>query len=493
VPAPPSTRRLPIVIALLVGTFLSSLDTTLVGTAMPRIVADLKGISLYAWVFSAYLLASTATVPLYGKLADLIGRRRTYFIGLALFVVGSVGCGLAPTMPLLIAARVLQGAGGGALFPVTQTIMGDLFAVEERARIQGIFALVWGISSVIGPAVGGLFVTFATWRWAFLINLPLGLLVALLIGGYYTEIIEKKRPPIDVVGAALLALLLSVLLASLGRRGVDLRLLAAAPFLVALLLYVERRARAPVLPPDLFSDRVFTVACVANLLLGAVLFAFIAYVPLHLQGVVGLSPFAAGMLGVPVSFGWTGMSFLAGRWILSAGYRRVLRAGAATVAAAAVITAAAAASAARPQIAWILFESGQLLLGVGMGASSTALIIVVQERVAWERRGVVTATLQLTRQIGMTLGTAALGVVLITLLTRRLALVPGAPAPEALVDPARWRTIDPALLVPARAALAFALERVAYTVVALALVASLAAFAFPDVRPAKQNPPRLPP
>ncbi|MSP59267.1 MAG: MFS transporter [Myxococcales bacterium] len=479
--SPPKVRRAPTVFALLVGTFLSSLDITVVGTAMPRIVSELHGMELYAWVFSGYLLASTATVPIYGKLADLIGRRASYFIGLGLFLVGSGLCGFATSMPMLIAARIVQGAGGGALFPVTQTIMGDLFTVEERARVQGLFALVWGVSSVIGPGVGGAFVTYWHWRWAFLINLPLGVGVALLIATFYQEKAPRGRPTFDVAGALLLAATLALLLAGLGRRGADPALLLGGVVFAALLYFVERRAAAPVLPVDLFGDRVFAIACAANFLLGAVLFAFIAYVPLYLQGVLGLSPFVAGMLGVPVSFAWTAMSFVAGRWILASGYRKVLRAGAFVVGLAALATTAAALTQG-PVPGWILFEGGQVFLGAGMGLASTALIIVVQDRVAWDRRGAVTATLQLTRQIGMTLGTAALGVLLMALLTTRLADLPSAPPPEALVDPTRWSSIPPPLLASARAALAHALVRVAFATVALALLASAIAFAFPDVR-----------
>jgi EmrB/QacA subfamily drug resistance transporter len=474
--------RLPTVIALLVGTFLSSLDVTVVGTAMPRIVSELKGMALYGWVFSGYLLASTATVPIYGKLADLIGRRITYFIGLGLFLAGSFLCGAATTMPMLVAARVLQGAGGGALFPVTQTIMGDLFPVEERARVQGVFALVWGISSVIGPAVGGAFVTFWTWRWTFFINLPVGAGAWLLLAASYRESPRQKRPPIDVAGALLLATALSLLLAGLGKSGADPLFLVAGILLIAVFLVVERRVTAPVIPPDLFRDRVFAIAFFANFLLGAVLFAFIAYVPLYLQGVVGIPPFTAGMLTAPMSLTWTICSFLSGRMILARGYRPVLRLGGILVACAACVTASAAISTARPALALILFLCGQLLLGAGMGLSSTALVIMVQDRSPWERRGVVTATLQLCRQIGMTLGTAALGALLVAILLKRLASVANAPAPEALLNPMRWAELPPSVLVPSRAALGAALQKITLAVAALAAVCSAAAFVFPDVR-----------
>jgi EmrB/QacA subfamily drug resistance transporter len=482
----PTVRRLPTVIALVIGTFLSSLDVTLVSTEMPRIIAELHGIQYYGWVFSTYLLTSTAMVPIYGKLADLLGRRTPYFIGLSVFLVGSMLCAAATSMQMLIVARAVQGLGAGALFPITMTIVGDLFNVAERSRVQGVLALVWGLSSIIGPIVGGAFVTYWTWRWGFWINLPIGAATAIMLATFYREKVapaaRSSRPQIDVAGAVLVVATLVMLLVAVGRAHVDWRMLTAGLMLLSLFVWVEQRAAEPVVPPDLFRDPVVVISCATNLMLGAVLFAYIAYVTLYLQGVVGMSPVHAGLLASPVSITWAPAAFHAGHLILAHGYRRVLRTSSLLVIAAATCTFLATTPGLSSMAAVVLFETGQLALGAGMGLGTSALVIVVQDRVPWGRRGAATATLQLTRQMGATLGTAVLGALVASFLRGRLATIPGAPNPEALLDPEQWKALGTAVLGSSRGALAASLRQITLIVLAIGGGAGVATWIFPDVR-----------
>ncbi|HEX2573853.1 MAG TPA: MDR family MFS transporter [Polyangia bacterium] len=479
-------RRIPIVVALVIGTFLSSLDVTLVSTAMPRIISELHGIEFYGWVFSTYLLTSTAMVPIYGKLADLLGRRTPYFIGLSVFLVGSLLCAAATSMRMLIVARAVQGIGAGALFPITMTIVGDLFNVAERSRVQGVLALVWGVSSIIGPAVGGAFVTYWTWRWGFWINLPIGVATAIMLAIFYREkvgrVAQSSRPRIDVAGAVLVVATLVMLLVAVGRSHIDWRMLGAGAVLLVLFVWVEQRAAEPVVPPTLFRDGVVVLSCATNLMLGAVLFAYIAYVTLYLQGVVGLSPVRAGLLAAPVSLTWPPAAFFVGRWILAYGYRRVLRTSSVLVFVAATCTFSATTPDLSSGAALALFEAGQLLLGAGMGLGTSALVIVVQDRVPWSRRGAATATLQLTRQMGATFGTAVLGALVAGFLRHRLAAIPGAPSPEALLDPEQWKMLGAAMLETSRGALGASLRQITMIVLVIGGGAGVATWLFPDVR-----------
>src|SRR5690348_14805385 len=254
--------------AVMLGTALSALDVTVVSAAMPTIVGRLGGLSLYPWVFSSYLLASTITVPIYGKLADLYGRKRIYAISAALFLVGSGLCGAATSMPLLILFRVVQGLGAGGVQPMTFTIVGDIYSVEQRGKVQGLFSGVWGVSSIVGPLIGGIITQYISWRGIFYINLPFGLLSIVLLWVYLHEQLERRRPRIDYLGAALLAVGITALLLGIQEGGVDfpwasapiLGLLALAAVCLALFVWQEFRAPEPMLPPRLIRQGIIAVS-----------------------------------------------------------------------------------------------------------------------------------------------------------------------------------------------------------------------------------------
>ena len=476
-------RRAIVVVALLVGTFLASLDVMVVGTAMPTIIADLGGLPLYGWVFAAYLLTSTTTVPIYGKLADRWGRKPTFLIGAAVFLVGSVLCGLAPTMLALIVARGIQGMGAGAIIPMTMTIFGDLFPVEQRVKLQGAFSVVWGVSSVLGPVVGGAIVEHWPWPWVFYINLPIGVVACALLAWALHEDVPHREARIDWAGAVLLTASITLLLIGLTvleqrRLIVAGGLVTAAVLLGVLFIAVERKAEDPIVPLSLFRDRVIAVSTASGVFIGGVLFPTVAFLPLLMRGAYGDSPMRAGASITPLSLTWTLATFVASRLIMRAGYRPAILLGAACL----VVGAASAASAAFFDVRWFAIV-GATGIGAGMGLVITSHNVVTQDRVEWGQRGAATAILLFSRSVGGTVFVSTLGLILASSLAANLAGLPNAPDPNALVDPDQWASLDPVVLVRARDALRMAIAVVLAVVAGASAIVFFASLAFPNVRP----------
>lgn len=408
-----AARRRAITAALLIGTFLASIEVTVVATAMPSIVEQLGGLSLYPWVFSAYLVAQTVTIPLYGRLADLFGRRLTFVGGVSIFLVGSVLCGLAPSMPLLVAARAVQGLGAGSVLPLTQTIFGDLYDVAQRTKLQGVFSLVWGVSAVAGPLAGGFIVYHLDWRWVFYINLPFGLVSAAAVGLLLREKIQRKKHRLDLRGVLALSGATVVLLLALlppQQRPLDLPtwswILTAVGLAVVFVLH-ERRHPEPLLPLVLFRDRVQVAVNVAGLFLGMVLFGIVSYVPLYVQQVLGKTPMHAGAVLIPLSLGWTLATVIGGRIVRRVGFQFLVRVGSALVAVGCLLALAGVWF----DLAWLGIV-GIAGYGLGMGATLSSHTVSVQERVAGNQRGIATALSQFSRSIGGAVGVALLGATL---------------------------------------------------------------------------------
>jgi EmrB/QacA subfamily drug resistance transporter len=405
--------RLTAFAAMLLGTLLASIEATIVATAMQDIVDDLGGREIFSWAFSAYILASTVTVPLYGKLADLFGRRRVYAAGIALFVGGSALCGAAPTMPLLIVARAVQGLGAGAIIPLTMTVTGDLFEVRERARLQGLFAVVWGISSVVGPLAGAWVTAASSWRWIFYLNVPFSVLSVTLLALTLREPPARRHVRVDWAGAALLfagaSALLVALLPAAQRAALGPLWPWAAGGVAGLAAFVwhERRTPEPIAPLGLLRDPVQAAANAAGFLLGVCMFAQITFTPLYIEKVLGLRAIDAGQALIPVSLGWSVASFAAGRALVRLGYRPVVRAGALAVLAGSVGVSL------RVGLGWApLFVPALALFGLGMGACITSFTVAVQDRVEHERRGVATALTVFSRSMGGAVGTSVMGAAL---------------------------------------------------------------------------------
>jgi EmrB/QacA subfamily drug resistance transporter len=403
-------RRRALTAVLLLGTFLASIEVTVVATAMPSIVGQLGGLEFYPWVFSAYLLAQTVSIPLYGRLADLIGRRMTYLGGVVLFLTGALLCGMAPSMQLLVAARALQGLGAGSVLPVTQTIFGDLYEVSARTKLQGLFSLVWGVSSVAGPLVGGTIVAHWTWPWVFWINLPIGIVSATAVGLLLKEQPTSRRPRLDLGGALTLsAATILLLLATLPAAQRPLSIpwwgwILAAVLFGALFLRIQNRHPEPLVPLDLFHDRVQVAANASGVLMGVVLFGVISYLPLYIQEVRGGTPMQAGALLIPLSLGWTSATLIGGRVVRRVGFQLLVRLGSLSLAAGAVVGVAGM------EMGWNgVALLGEIAYGVGMGLCISSFVVSIQARVTHERRGIATALSQFSRSIGGAVGVALLG------------------------------------------------------------------------------------
>jgi EmrB/QacA subfamily drug resistance transporter len=395
--------------------FLAALEATAVGTAMPTVVGELGGVSRYSWVFSAYLLTSTTTVPLYGKLADLYGRLRIYIIAAILFLIGSALSGAARTMDELIIFRAVQGLGAGGVMPLATTLIGDIFTLEERGRMQGLFASVWGVSSLLGPALGGLITDLLNWRWVFYINVPFGIASSVLLLLFLKEERRERKHRLDLLGTITLTLAVTLLILGLlegsdswgWSDGRTVASFIGAAVMLALFFWQEKRAPEPMLPLDLFRNPVIAVGSAGATVIGMLLFAASAFVPMYAQGVLGGTAVDAGLTLAPVSIGWPIASTIAGRMLLRVGYRPLVVTGGVFAMLGSLLLALVGAEAARVHL-----MLSMLVLGLGLGLMATPYLVAVQNAVSWNRRGVATSSQQFFRTIGGTLAIAVLGAIL---------------------------------------------------------------------------------
>jgi EmrB/QacA subfamily drug resistance transporter len=435
-------RRRIATVGVLTGTALAALEATVVGAAMPTVVASLGGLEHFSWVFSAYLLTSTVTVPIWGKLSDLYGRRPLYQIGIALFLVGSGLSGAAQTMGQLVAFRALQGVGAGALIPLGMTILADLYDVAQRARMQALFSGVWGVASVVGPPVGGFITEHWSWRWVFYLNIPFGLAAAAIIGFALREPRRAGRPSIDYAGATLLTASMTLLMLALFEARAAASLLApwrlaafvAAIAAAAAFVRAERRAREPVVPLGLLRHRVVAVAVACGFLAGAAMFGAISYVPLYAQAAMGEGAAAAGASLTPLMLGWVSFSVIGGRLLLRVGYRPTVLAGLAVLCTGFVLLSLLVPGSSR-----VTLYADLAVVGAGLGLTMLTLLIAVQQAVPRPQLGVATSVNQLARSLGGAIGVAVMGVMLTAGLERRLpgrhdlgALVLGEGRPASL-------------------------------------------------------------
>jgi EmrB/QacA subfamily drug resistance transporter len=414
-------RRRRALAGIILSIFLAALESTVVATAMPKVVEHLGGIHIYSWVFSGFLLTSTVAMPLWGRLSDLFGRRPTYLAGLGIFLLGSALSGASATMGQLIAFRALQGLGAGSLLTIGMTIVADLFGLERRARLQGYLSGVWGVASLLGPLLGGLLADHASWRWVFYVNLPFGALaMALLAGALSDETSARRRPQIDYAGVILFAVGVSALLLGLvgaGRAGTWTRPDVAGPLVagvlaLALFVRVERTAREPIVPLRLFENRMVIAATITGFLAGMAMFGAISFVPLFLQGVVGTSATQAGFVLTPFVLGWVAMSVISARLVLRIGYRIVVMTGMAFLVAAFGLLARWDAT----LTSGVAMRS-MLLGGLGMGMNMVPMLIAVQSAVPRSDLGIATSMTQFFRAVGGALGLSLMGAVM----ARRLA------------------------------------------------------------------------
>jgi EmrB/QacA subfamily drug resistance transporter len=443
-------------------------------------------------------LTSTVTMPIWGRLADQVGRRRAYLAGLALFLLGSASAGLSHSMEQLIAFRALQGLGAGSLISVGMTIVGDLYGVERRAKMQGYFSSVWGVASLVGPLVGGLLTDRVSWRWVFYINLPFGLLAAAAIAiGLRDEARDRPRTSFDLLGMAVFAAAISALLVGLVEIGAvgswrptGIALLALSAALLALFVFVERRVAEPVIPLRLFRNPIVRAAALTGLLSGMAMFGAITYVPLYLQAVTGSTATQAGWVLTPFVLGWVVFSIVGARLVLRVGYRRVVLAGMAALVSAFTLLAGWDESLTRAIAARDI-----ALAGVGMGLVFVPMLIAVQSAVPRSLLGSATSLTGFFRTVGGAVGVAIMGAAMTHRLERALAgVVTTAPAelqeplrwlaahPDLAVNPITRATLGDAVLGQMRPVLAYAIGGVFAVGLAIAVAALLSAFLVPAGR-----------
>ena len=408
------SERGPVLLAMMLSVALVALDSTIIATAVPSIVRQLGGFSQFPWLFSVYLLTQAVTVPLYGKLADLRGRRPVLLWGIAVFGVGSVLCGFAWSMPALIVFRGLQGIGARAVLPMTVTVVGDLYNVEERARVQGYIASVWAVASVVGPTLGGVFAQYLSWRWIFFVNIPIAVLATWMLLRSFHEKVVVHRHAMDVAGAVLLTSGCSLLILGLLEGGVawawdspvSIAVFVVGAVLLVAFLIVETRAAEPVLPLWVFRPRVLVGATLTAAGVGAVLIVLSSYVPTYVQGVLGTGALVAGLALAALTIGWPIAATYAGRVYMRLGFRDTALIGAAVVVLGCVLCALLGPSSHVWQVAAACF-----VVGVGLGLTNVPTLVAVQSVVGWRHRGVVTATNMFARSIGSAVGVAIFGAI----------------------------------------------------------------------------------
>ena len=461
--------------ALMLVMLLASLDQTIVSTALPTIAGELGGIVHLSWIVTAYLLATTIVTPLYGKLGDLIGRKVVLQSAILLFLAGSALCGMSSSMLELILFRALQGLGGGGLMVTTMAAVGDIVTPRERGRYQGLFGAVFGVSTVIGPLIGGYFVEHLSWRWIFYINVPLGLVSVVVIGWTFRTPTSRRRQGIDFAGAGLLAVLLTavMLLTTLGGQSIAWlstwsgMLIAAALFGLVGFIFVEHRATEPILPLSLFRNRIFVVACAVGFIVGLAMFGSVTYMPLYLQVVGGVSPARAGLELTPMMAGVLITSIASGRIISRIGRYRlfpIIGTAVMTVGLALLSTLGVASPPWQPSVY-------MLVLGLGLGMVMQVLILAVQNAVEYRDLGVATSSATLFRSIGGSLGVAAFGALFAAELTRGLAALmpPGAHLPPAAA-PGAIAALPPTLKAGYLQAFTAALHPVFRSATAIAVI-----------------------
>lgn len=486
-----TTHRTLVFTALLLAMFMSAIEVTIVATAMPSISSELGGFELYSWVFSSYLLVQAVTIPMFGKLSDLVGRKPVFIFGVAIFLAGSVACGFAGTMATLIVYRFVQGLGAGAVQPVITTLAADLYPLEERGRVQGYISGLWGASSILGPLAGGLIVHSIGWPWIFWINLPFGIAAIVLIVMYLHEGVEPQARRIDYAGASLLlvgvgALMLGLTQASTWGVRAVLPLFAVFGFAFFLFIRQERRAPDPLMHMELWGNGLIRYANVATLTSGIMMIGLITFLPTYVQGVLGGSALLAGFALSSMTLGWPLAAFYAGKHIIDIGVPRLVRVGGVCLLAGSLVIATLAHRGAVPA------GIGSFIIGIGMGLVNSTSLVAIQSSVSWHQRGVATASNMLMRILGNALGAALFGGVLNYQMARYLGRegLEGRVSLDSIQDlmseaAPRAARLPADVLALLRVGLADSLHVVFWGIAVLGLVTVLAVWRIPALRRAE--------
>lgn len=413
--------------ALMFSIMLAAMDVTIVSTAIPQIVADLGDFGLFSWVYSIYLLAQTITIPIYGKLADIYGRKPVLRIGIVVFLAGSAASAASWDMTSLIIFRGLQGLGAGAIMATVNTIAGDIYTVRERAQIQGWLSSVWGMAAIMGPSLGGALVEYANWRWIFLINIPIGITAFILLSVFFKEHIVKREHHIDYGGALMMLVTGTILIFTLMKLGQEWELftwrssgmILLTILLITLTIYIEKRSREPVMPNWVWTNKILAGSNLAMILMGAMMLGPNMYIPVFAQSVLGMGAIAAGFILASMTIGWPVASSLSGKLYLKIGFRNTAVIGVIMI----IIFSTLFLTLPFNMHPWWLVAD-QLFLGAGFGLLSTPVLVGVQSVVSWGKRGVVTSANMFSRYLGQSIGAAVLGGVFNTAINGKLSNAP---------------------------------------------------------------------
>ncbi|WP_337013320.1 MDR family MFS transporter [Pantoea sp. AS142] len=470
-----------ILIACMLAMFMAAIEVTIVATAMPTIIADLGGFSQFGWVFSIYLLTQAVSVPLYGRLADIVGRKTMFFVGTSIFLMGSVLCGFAHTMTWLILFRAFQGLGAGAIMPLSATIVADIYSPRERASVQGWLSSVWGVAAIVGPLTGAWLVQHFSWSVIFWVNLPIGLISMLMLARWLPAHQQQETSqPLNLAGSGWLMLCVAALLIALlqaEQLGVWL-----VPFVLFSLFAGwqlkrhEQHAAAPLFPLVIWRSRLIVAGNAGNLIIGAAMMGISAFLPTWIQGISGGSPLQAGSVLAMMSIGWPLASTLSGRLMLHTSYRFTAQLGALLL-----VTGSAWLLLLQP--ASSLYQAGftAFLIGTGMGMTSTTFLVSVQNQADYQIRGICTASIMFSRMIGSAVGTAIMGAVLNLNLQWRLPQVQD-PVQQIMSEPSRQQ-LQPGILQQLTEAIAASLHWVFVVSLVIALFALGVAWMMPRQRP----------
>ena len=470
------TNVLIVTIAVFVATFMTAIEGTIVTTAMPTIVGSLQGIEIMNWVFSIYLLTNAMFTPIYGKLADKIGRRSIFIFGTLVFIIGSAMCGFSNTMLTLIISRAIQGIGAGAMMPVALTILADMYSAEKRAKMLGLNSTAWGIASVVGPLTGGVIVDTIGWHWIFFINVPIGLVLIGLVSYYLVEEKqEKDNKKMDIQGSLfLMTMLLTLLLAFqfLSESGFDLKvigMLGATILSIFLFIRAEKNAEDPVISLELFSSRIFIVVNLVAALISGFLMAVEVYIPMWMQGVLGYKAGLGGLVLAPLSILWVYGSSLVGRWMVQHSMKNVLlrTLGIALIGGVSLLVIPM-------KMPFIVFLVISGITGIGVGGTIVATTVQAQNSVEMDQLGVATSFNTLSKTIGQTVMVSVFGLILNTITRTELAKAALTDDPDImnkLVNPQTAKLLPENLLLPLREILHQGLWGIYVAGVALVLLA----------------------
>ena len=481
----PSARRTLVLAACLMATFMAAVESSIIATAMPTIVADLGGFNLFAWVFAVYLLTQAVSIPVYGRLADIYGRKKVFYFGAGLFLVGSTLCGFAGSMAALIVYRALQGFGAGGVQPIATTILGDIYTPTERAHIQGLVSSVFGVAAVLGPLLGAFLVEQVSWQLVFWVNLPIGIAAIAMIATFLTEPAEHRPRRIDYLGSLLFMAAMTVLMLLLVQGGslptTTMAIIGGLGVVILVALAVqESTTPEPMLPLELWRQhRIIAVGSFGGAVISAVMTGISAFLPTYVQGAMGRSALTGGLVLGAMSVTWAIASFYGGRLMVRTTYRLT-----AVLGTLALIAGSAVLITLTPErgVAWASF--GSLLIGIGMGLCNTTFIVSIQAAVPWHQRGAATSSCMFLRFVGQSLGAASFGAVLnITM----LHVAPDAvPMVDSLLDPAQRSRLAAAELARLTDVVALAL----HNTYLLAGALSVAALVFALLLPPRLSPTR---